>query len=63
MYCQPSDRLVVPAIVTKVHSDTLVDLTAFPPASVGDTVTRHVASAALGDAETERSWFWPERVT
>lgn len=50
------------AIVTRVHSDAypaVVDLTVFFPAQMPTFATLVVQGNA---ADTQRRWFWPERV-
>lgn len=45
------------AIVTRVHSDSEVDLTAFTPGSGVIGFSR----MALGGPDVQGTWFWPPR--
>lgn len=48
----------VAAIITKVHTKTLVNLTLFPPAGGTESVT----SVYEGDPGDANTWIWPPRV-
>jgi hypothetical protein len=46
----------LPAIITKVVSNHVVDLTVFMP------LPHHVTSVALDTGGEQGTWHWPERV-
>lgn len=48
----------VPAMITRVHNATLVDLTVFPPGQNPTFAMRVAEGAADGEG---RRWFWPPR--